>query len=78
MELARLKAGEPTDKTRSMFDLSNPSLDWVSLAKGLGVSAVKVCTVEQFRAHFEQSLREKGPFLIEVIVSQDMSAGFKR
>ena len=78
VELSRLKAGEPTDKTRSMFDLSNPSLDWVSLAKGLGVSAVKVHTVEQFREQFEQSMRKKGPFLIEVIVSQDMSAGFKR
>ncbi len=78
VELARLKAGEPTDKTRSMFDLSNPSLDWVSLAKGLGVPAVKVHTVEQFREQFEKSMGKKGPFLIEVTVSQDMSAGFKR
>ncbi len=78
VELARLKAGEPTDKTRSMFDLSNPSLDWVNLAKGLGVPAVKVRTVEQFQEQFDESMRKKGPFLIEVIVSQDISAGVKR
>ena len=78
VELARLKAGEPTDKTRSMFDLSNPSLDWVDLAKGMGVPAVRVNTVNQFHDQFEQSMKKRGPFLIEVIVSQDIGLGFKR
>ena len=62
VELVRLKAGEPTDKTRSMFDLSNPCLDWVSLAKGLGVSAVKVRTVRTIPRTVWTEHAQKGAF----------------
>ncbi|MEC9247606.1 MAG: acetolactate synthase large subunit [Pseudomonadota bacterium] len=78
VELARLKAGKPTDKTKSMFDLSNPSIDWVSVAGGLGVPAKRVGSVSQFRSEFGRAMDGKGPFLIEVLVSQDINAGFKR
>ena len=52
--------------TRSLTDLSNPSIDWVDLSKGMGVPAVSVETVEELTRHLGKSLNEPGPFLIEM------------
>lgn len=50
-----------------MFDVVEPSLDWVALAKGHGVEAVRVTDTDQFNAAFAAGLARKGPYLIEVI-----------
>jgi acetolactate synthase-1/2/3 large subunit len=68
IELARVGAGKPNDKTLSMFDLGNPALDWVSLSRSLGVAATRAETAEAFDHQLDQALAAKGPRLIEAVV----------
>ncbi len=68
IELARVGAGVPTEKTLSMLDLSNPGLDWVSLAQGMGVTASRATTAEEFHQQLEQALATPGPVLVEAMV----------
>ena len=51
-----------------MLSLQDPSLDWVSLSKGMGVDAVRVDNIEDLVKSFENGLKETGPFLIEVMI----------
>lgn len=53
---------------RRMLDLDQPKLDWVSLAKGMGVEAARATTIEEFNTLYEAAKRRKGPFLIEAVV----------
>lgn len=78
VELMRLKAGEPNPKTLSMLDLGNPVIDWVSLARGMDVHATQVRTVREFDEAFSAAMATPGPHLIEVMVVQNVGAGFKR
>ena len=50
----------------AMFDMMNPSLDWVALAKGHGVLGERVESMEAFNAAFEKGVTGSGPYLIEV------------
>jgi thiamine pyrophosphate-dependent acetolactate synthase large subunit-like protein len=43
-------------------------LDWVSLAKGMGVEARRVDTVDELVLAFRAGVAVKGPFLIEVVL----------
>ncbi|MGH7023467.1 MAG: acetolactate synthase large subunit [Caulobacteraceae bacterium] len=68
VELARVGALNAGPKALAMFDLRDPSLDFVSLARGMGVEASRAETAEAFEAQFEAAMRGKGPRLIEAIV----------
>ncbi len=68
MELMRLGAGNPGPKALGMFDLGRPDLDWVSLARGMGVPATRAETAEEMAAQFRAALAEPGPALIEAVV----------
>ena len=50
---------------RQMLNLDDPALDWVSMARGMGVEAGRATTVEEFVALFQRALQRPGPFLIE-------------
>jgi len=65
-ELINVGAGPAGERARAMLDLEDPSLDWVSLAKGMGVEGVRVTTMEEFARAFQGALTHNGPFLIEV------------
>ncbi|TCT00603.1 acetolactate synthase large subunit [Aquabacter spiritensis] len=51
-----------------MLTLSDPDLDWVSLARGMGVEAARATTIEGFADLFDAALRRTGPFLIEAVL----------
>ena len=68
MELNRVGAEQGGPKARSMLDLTHPDLDFVALARGMGVPATRATTAEDFTAQLERSLAEPGPSLIEVVV----------
>ena len=72
IELARVGAGAPTQKTLSMLDLSRPDIDWVALSESLGVPAVRASSAEEFHAQFAEALAATGPRLIEAMVVQQM------
>ena len=72
IELARVGAGQPTPKTLSMLDLSRPDLDFIALARGLGVPATRANTAEEFDARLAEAMSGRGPRLIEAMVVQQM------
>jgi acetolactate synthase-1/2/3 large subunit len=61
----RSEDAEPGRASNNLFDLGHPDLDWVSLAKGMGVEAVCVETLEGFADTFRAACGRRGPFLIE-------------
>ena len=68
IELQRTGAGPAGEKARAMLDLSNPALDWVQIAGGMGVEAVRVDTPQAFDAAFSSAMAQRGPRLIEAVV----------
>jgi acetolactate synthase-1/2/3 large subunit len=67
-ELTNLGAQNPGRKALDMLDLGNPELDWVALARGMGVPGSRVETMEEFNIHFAANLHSAGPNLIEVLL----------
>lgn len=54
------------------FDLSDPVIRFDLLAQSLGVAAVRVETPEQVGPAIRQALAHDGPFLIDLIVTNDV------
>jgi acetolactate synthase-1/2/3 large subunit len=67
-ELMRVGVENPGERARSMLDLSNPKLDWVKLAAGMGVKATRSSTIAEFKQQFAAAMQTKGPHLIEVML----------
>ena len=67
VEFMRVGAHNPGPKAMSMLDLSKPDLDWVSLATGMGVPAVRPTDAESFSKALAESFATPGPFLIEAV-----------
>ena len=51
-----------------MLDLGRPDLDFVSLARGMGVPATRAATTEEFTRQFRTAVSERGPRLIEAVL----------
>ena len=56
---------EPGRASDTLFDLGHPDLDWVALARGMGVEGGRVETLEGFADLFRSACGRRGPFLIE-------------
>lgn len=65
-EFSYLAVGEPGPRARDMFEIGRPDLDWVSLAKGMGVPAARVTSLDDFVASLKAGFESEGPSLIEV------------
>jgi acetolactate synthase-1/2/3 large subunit len=59
-------AGEPGQRALDMLKIDRPTLDWVALAKGMGVPGRAVATADDFVKALAEAIPEKGPRLIEV------------
>ncbi len=68
IEFGRVGAHNPGPKAMSMLDLRNPELRWTDIAKGMGVPAWRVRTVEEFVVALQKSLATPGPSLIEAMM----------
>ena len=67
-ELHNVGVQNPGPSAINMLTLNNPSLDWVSLSKGMGIDAKKVHDTDQLYSVFKDALNLQGPFLIEVMI----------
>jgi len=67
-ELANVGAGNPGRKALDMLDLGHPDLDWVGLARSMGVPGARVTTMEAFNDRFAEGIATPGPFLVEVVL----------
>lgn len=70
MELRRVGATAGGPRARSMLDLHNPELDFVSLATGMGVPAVRAETAADFYKMLSDALSESGPRLVEAVITR--------
>jgi acetolactate synthase-1/2/3 large subunit len=52
----------------SMLDLTNPALNWVQLAQGMGMPGTRVTTVDAFARALGDALATPGPALIEAMI----------
>jgi acetolactate synthase-1/2/3 large subunit len=69
IELMRVGVeGGPGLHAKDMLDISRPDLDFVALARGMGVDAVRPDSAEAFCTAFERCMRERGPHLIECLI----------
>lgn len=67
LELANVGVEEVGRNAGRMFDVENPTLDWVALANGHGVSAERVTNADEFVPALRKGLATKEPYLIEVV-----------
>ena len=68
IELARTGAGAPGPTAQAMLSLANPVIDWVKLAEGQGVPAVRCEQAEDFDREFARAVGQRGPKLIEAVL----------
>jgi acetolactate synthase-1/2/3 large subunit len=65
-ELAAVGAGNPGRKALDMLEIDQPTLDWVALARGMGVPGTKVTSAEELCRAMRAALAGNGPHLVEV------------
>jgi acetolactate synthase-1/2/3 large subunit len=65
IELMRTGGGAAGPAAGRLLDLGDPRLDWVSLANGFGVPAVRCATAEDFDTALARALATPGPHFIE-------------
>lgn len=64
--------GEAGGAFPAAFDVHEPVVDYVSLAKGLGVPGVRVEKIVEIAPAIQQMLAHDGPFLIELVLESDV------
>ena len=67
-EVERVGATVDTAAAAALLDLGNPVIDWVALARGLGVEAMRAETAERFDDCLAAALKQRGPILIEAVM----------
>ena len=67
-ELANMGAGAPGRRAQDMLTLDRPALDWLALARGLGVEAGRAATLDELAQQMTQALARRGPYVIEVVM----------
>jgi acetolactate synthase I/II/III large subunit len=67
-EAVNMGAGNLGPRALELTSLDRPDLDFVALAKGMGVPGRSVATVEAFAAALRDALAAEGPKLIEVVL----------
>jgi acetolactate synthase-1/2/3 large subunit len=65
VEMQRTGAGEAGPSARKLLDLGHPNIDFVALARGMGLPAVSCDTAEAFDKAFAAAMSQRGPTFIE-------------
>jgi acetolactate synthase-1/2/3 large subunit len=65
-EFSYLGVGNPGARALDMFEIGRPDLDWVQLAKGMGVPGTRVNSLDAFGKALREGFESEGPSLIEV------------
>ena len=68
IELGRTGAGNPGPAASRLLSLDEPAIDWVAVARGLGVPGRRCETAEDFEAAFSRAMSEEGPHFIEAAI----------
>ncbi len=69
IELQRVGAETAGERARELLEIGRPDLDFVALARGMGVPAVRVEDAASLCTELARAMREPGPCLIEVMMA---------
>ncbi|MGD0321106.1 MAG: acetolactate synthase large subunit [Acidimicrobiales bacterium] len=67
-ELSRVGAGDAGPRAKEMLELSRPDLNFVALARGMGIPATRATDAQEFTTQLERALAEPGPVLVEAVL----------
>jgi acetolactate synthase-1/2/3 large subunit len=67
-ELSNVGAQNVGRKALDMLDLSRPDLDFVRIARGMGVPGERVENMDEFNRALAHGIAEPGPYLVEVMI----------
>jgi acetolactate synthase I/II/III large subunit len=65
-EFLALGIGEPGPRVRDLFEIDRPEIDWVAMAKGMGVPAIRAASLDEFVMALSRGYSSQGPNLVEV------------
>ena len=68
IEMTRTGAGAAGPQAAKLLGLGDPAIDWVSLARGLGLAAVRCETADDFEKAFAAAMNQRGPMFIEAAI----------
>ena len=68
VEYAQLEQERPDASARAMLELTRPEIEWVFVARALGLTASRVDSIESLAKALRIGVREPGPSLIEVVL----------
>jgi acetolactate synthase-1/2/3 large subunit len=68
VEMRRTGAKGFGEIANNMIDIGRPDLDFVSLARGMGVRATRAATTAEFEKQFREGIAVCGPRLIEAVL----------
>jgi acetolactate synthase-1/2/3 large subunit len=71
IELERVGAKKVGPKAKAQLDLSEPPIDFVAMAQGMGVYARRVETAEALNSALEEAFKTRGPYLIDALVPSE-------
>ena len=67
-EVERVGASIENERAVGLLSLGAPNLDWVALARGMGIEGVRATSAEQFDDLFASAVKSRGPRLIEAVI----------
>ncbi|MFM8556868.1 MAG: thiamine pyrophosphate-dependent enzyme, partial [Betaproteobacteria bacterium] len=67
-EFAGVGAGTPGRRATDMLTLDRPTLDFVSIARGMGLEAARAEDLGEFARLFGRAMSQTGPVLIELVI----------
>jgi acetolactate synthase-1/2/3 large subunit len=67
-EYAGVGAGTPGPRATDMLNLDRPTMDWVGLARSMGVEAGRAGDLGELAAQIQRGLASSGPYLIEAVL----------
>eukprot|EP00878_Enallax_costatus_P032061 GHUV01035155.1.p1 GENE.GHUV01035155.1~~GHUV01035155.1.p1 ORF type:complete len:567 (+),score=154.25 GHUV01035155.1:681-2381(+) len=68
--ILKVEAMRQRTGSNALTSLSGPEIDWVSLARGLGVPAGRADTADELAELIHQGLQQQGPFLIHAALTR--------
>lgn len=67
-EMSNVGVPEVGPKAGALLDLDRPEIDWVAIARGMGVQASRAETMDELGTAFDAAVAGEGPALIEVVL----------
>ncbi len=65
-ELTNVGVANPGPRAVDMLSLDRPDLDWVAMARGMGVEGARVSDATELVRAFQAGLDSEGPYLVQV------------